>query len=196
VKDDPPPSGLPITWIPDLEDLMRDSAAEVDQSDHQFLLELREVLVASLGEMGLDGSAIWAAAERVTRRGTSFLKLGSNLPSEQPLILGSTSWATWARSQPYIEIQPETTEADVRAAFQGIKRRLPTPALPTKSPRDPLLAVQCAVWRDRYEWSEQSIGEHLCWAIQESPIAKPRCETARQHIAEGRTLLGREPDAA
>jgi hypothetical protein len=97
---------------------------------------------------------------------------------------------------PVISVQPETTEADVRAAFQWIKRRLPTPAPPTKSPRDPLLAAQCAVWRDKYEWSEQRIGEHLGWAIQESPIAKPRCETARQHIAEGRTLLGRESDAA
>jgi hypothetical protein len=195
-KHDPPPPGLPITWIPDLEDLMTDSAAEAGQSDQQFLLELKDALVATLTEMGLDGDAIWAAAESVTRRGTSFLKLGYNLPSAQPLVLGSTSWSTWAKSQPFIEVQPETTEADVRAAFQWIKRRLPTPAPSTKSTRDPLLCLQCAIWRDDLGWSEKQIGDQCGWTIQRSSIAKPRCETARQHIAEGRAMLAQRPDAA
>ncbi|MDP9363439.1 MAG: hypothetical protein M3Q10_04275 [Chloroflexota bacterium] len=104
------------------------------------------------------------------------------------------------RGRSYIKVDQETTDADVRHAARLLKGRLPEPPKPPKPPRrltrNPLVCVQCAVWYDECGWSHKRIGEHFGWAIQHPAGAKPRCETAREHIAEGRAILQQNKHAA
>jgi hypothetical protein len=191
VDNDPPP-GLPITWVPDPDELAFASVQEADESADEFVRELKVALIAELDALGLDGHTLWTNAEASTLRGRASLEMGYGLPTEDALDRFSWTDRVWAASTPLIEVHPETTEADVRAASQWIKLRQPTPVPSTKSPRDPLLSLQCAIWRDEFDWSEKQIGDHFGWTIQYPPGAKPRCETARQHIAEGRALRSRQ----
>lgn len=188
VDNDPPPPGLPIAWVPDLEELVMASVQEDDDLADQFVRELKLDLIGRLDALGLDGYTLWSDAESTTRRGKTHLFIGWELPTERVPNTQSRTDRIWAASTPLIEVQPETTDADVRAAFQWLKRRMPTPVRSTKSLRDPLLCLQCAIWRDDFDWSEKQIGDRLGWTIQYPPGVKPRCETARQHIADGRAL--------
>jgi hypothetical protein len=65
------------------------------------------------------------------------------------------------RRRPYILVEPHTTEDDVRNAFRILAAALPRRPRPVKPPRDPLVSVQCAVWYDRYGWSQERIAEHF-----------------------------------
>lgn len=100
-------------------------------------------------------------------------------------------WANEAR--PYIDFEDDTTEEDVLAAYRALSalranyRGVGPKA--TKPRRDLLICIQCAVWYDDYGWSLEQIGTHHGWTIQYPNDAKPRCETARQHIVEGRRIL-------
>lgn len=98
--------------------------------------------------------------------------------------------------KPYIDVQPHTTEADVRNAFKLMAAALPTRPRPIKPRRDRLTAVQCAVWYDDLNWSHEVIADRFGWAIQYPPGMKPRSETARQHITEGRNILRQRKNAA
>lgn len=88
-----------------------------------------------------------------------------------------------------IRVEAHTTEADVTGAYKLIKTRTMVQAKSNRPPRDPLVCVQCAIWYDDDGWSHKRLGKHFGWAIQYPPAQMPRCETARQHIAEGRRIL-------
>jgi hypothetical protein len=90
---------------------------------------------------------------------------------------------------PAIVVEPATTEEDVRHAFRMLAAVQPERARPSKPTRDRLTAAQCAVWYDRHGWSQERIAQCFRWAVQYPPGVKPRSETARQYISEGRTIL-------
>lgn len=94
-----------------------------------------------------------------------------------------------------IVVRAGTTEEDVRGAFRLMRRGEGTGKAGAPR-RDALTCVQCAIWYDEFGWSHERIGKHFGWAIQKPPGAKRRCETAREHIAEGRTILGQRRAAA
>jgi hypothetical protein len=94
-----------------------------------------------------------------------------------------------------IVVRTGTTEEDVRNAFRLMRHGEGTGK--TGAPRrDALTCVQCAIWYDEAGWSHERIGKHFGWAIQTPAGAKRRCETAREHIAEGRTILAQRRAAA
>jgi hypothetical protein len=98
--------------------------------------------------------------------------------------------------QPYITVDVHTTEEDVRNAFRLMAAHLPARPRPVRPKRDPLLCLQCAVWYDHCDWSQERIAQAMGWKVQRPPGVKPRSETARQHIADGRALLTQRNVAA
>lgn len=100
------------------------------------------------------------------------------------------------RTRPYIAVERHTTESDVLNAYKVVSAMLPERPRPLKPRRDRLVSVQCALWYDEFGWSHQQIAEHFGWTIQHPPGAKPRSETARKHIADGRDLLVQRKPAA
>jgi hypothetical protein len=98
--------------------------------------------------------------------------------------------------RPYITVDVHTTEEDVRNAFKMMTANQPARPRPARPKRDPLLCLQCAVWYDQCDWSHERIAQAMGWAIQYPAGAKPRSETARQYIADGRSLLNQRNVAA
>jgi hypothetical protein len=98
--------------------------------------------------------------------------------------------------RPYIDVTEHTTEDDVRNAFRLMAAHRPIGPRPKRPRRDPLLGLQCAVWYDECGWSHERIAKKMGWKIQRPPGTKPRSETARQYIAEGRILLNQRKAAA
>ncbi len=92
-------------------------------------------------------------------------------------------------TRPYIAVEPETTEEDVRAAFRLLSASLSSRPRAGKPARDKMTAVQCAIWYDECGWSHAQLAEHFGWAVQEQAGAKLRSETVRKHVQEGRTIL-------
>lgn len=88
-----------------------------------------------------------------------------------------------------IHVDEETSENDVVGAYKIIKAGLPGQPRQGRPKRDPLVCVQCAIWYDEEGWSHVQIAERFGWAIQYPAGQKPRSETARLHIAEGRRIL-------
>ncbi len=100
------------------------------------------------------------------------------------------------RLRPYIAVDTRTTEDDVRNAFKLMAEALPERPRATKPRRDRLTCLQCAIWYDEDGWSHERIAKRFGWKVQYPAHAKPRSETARQYIAEGRLLLAQRRDAA
>jgi hypothetical protein len=88
-----------------------------------------------------------------------------------------------------IHVERDTTEEEVTGALKILKAGLQEEPRLGRPRRDPLVCVQCAIWRDEEGWSHVQIAERFNWAIQYPPAQIPRSETARQHIAEGRRIL-------
>lgn len=99
-------------------------------------------------------------------------------------------------ARPYIAVEAHTTEDDVRNAFKLMAAARPPRSRAGKPRRDPLICLQCAIWYDRCGWSHERIAKHFGWKVQRPAHAKPRSETARQYIVEGRALLGQGKAAA
>jgi hypothetical protein len=59
----------------------------------------------------------------------------------------------------------------------------------TKSPRDLLVCIQCAIWYDLDGWSHERIAARFGWTVQHPPGQTPRSETVRQHVAAGRDFF-------
>lgn len=100
------------------------------------------------------------------------------------------------RPRPYIIVDPSTTEEDVRNAFRLMAAALHERPRPIRPRRDRLVGLQCAIWYDECRWSHERIAKHFGWTVQYPAHAKPRSETARQYIAEGRELLTQRKAAA
>jgi hypothetical protein len=66
----------------------------------------------------------------------------------------------------------------------------PPPRPVGRQPVDPLTAVQCAVFADRFGWTEPRIGDHFGWGLTLDDYGKARrCKQARHHIQKGREIL-------
>jgi hypothetical protein len=98
--------------------------------------------------------------------------------------------------RPYIDVTDHTTEEDVRNAFRLMAARRPARPRPARPKRNQLQCLQCAVWYDQCGWSHERIAKAFDWAVQRPAGAKPRSETARQYIADGRLLLNQRKLAA
>jgi hypothetical protein len=98
--------------------------------------------------------------------------------------------------RPYIDVTAQTTETDVRNAFRLMAAHQPARPQPSRPKRNPLHCLQCAVWYDDCGWSHERIAKVFGWAVQRPAGAKPRSETARLHIQEGRLLLRQRKLAA
>lgn len=101
-----------------------------------------------------------------------------------------------AGMRPYIEVTEQTTEEDVRNAFRLMAAHRPDGPQASRPKRIPLLCLQCAIWYDQCDWSHERIATLCGWAIQRPAGAKPKSETARQYIADGRLLLSQRKLAA
>jgi hypothetical protein len=101
-----------------------------------------------------------------------------------------------AGMRPYIDVGEQTTEEDVRNAYRLMAARRPLAPQPRRPKRIPLQCLQCAVWYDECGWSHERIAKVFGWTVQRPAGAKPKCETARQYIAEGRLLLSQRKLAA
>lgn len=131
------------------------------------------------------GVDIWETAQSIV----------DDIPQLRPKDWTEFAYETVGRS--CIIVRPETTEGDVRNAFRLLRHPHGEKNRRTDPPqRDPLMCVQCAVWRDRFGWSLERIGKHFGWAIQRKPAQKPSCETARHHVNEGRRILNHNSAAA
>ncbi|MFL5760256.1 MAG: hypothetical protein ACJ789_10985 [Thermomicrobiales bacterium] len=86
----------------------------------------------------------------------------------------------------------DVTKADVIQAFELVRSTHPKRPTPKRPKRDPLVCVQCAIWHDEEGRTYEQIGKRFGWDIQYPAEQKPRCETARQHVAEGRRFLHQE----
>jgi len=82
--------------------------------------------------------------------------------------------------RPFIEVKSWHTEDDIRNAFRMIsdaQQRRPQRGRPK---RDELRAVQCAIFADRYGWTEEQVSDHYGWEYYGK---------AGKYIREGRRIL-------
>lgn len=89
------------------------------------------------------------------------------------------------KARPYIEVDEYTTEEDVKKARRAIRATLSGRSKGGATSRDPLIAVDCAILRDRYNWSFKQLAERHGWNINSK-------DRIRDHIAEGREILARD----
>lgn len=171
----------PISFLPDPEQLIAE-----EQERHSWIIgRLQEALDAraiirrgeiNLSEMASHFEFLYQSVQEEARRQRN------EMPS--PPV------------RPYITVDAHTTENDVRNAYKLMVANQPKRPRPARPRRDPLLCLQCAVWYDQCEWSQERIAQTMGWTIQYPAGAKPRSETARQHIADGRLLLNQRNVAA
>jgi hypothetical protein len=189
-----PPAGLPIQWIPFLPDF--EIAVQSVEREHWegYIAVFKENLAAALSDIGVDANSIIAEAEEQARI-QHFQNVTKSIVAHdqqtEPSQLTHKQFLdhTVAHATPYIRVDDVTSDDDVRKAFSYLRSLSPDGGRPRKTKRDPLTAVQCAIWYDNHGWSHERIAKHFGWKVQYPAAQKPRCETARQHIAEGRQIL-------
>ncbi|MDQ3692780.1 MAG: hypothetical protein M3464_04035 [Chloroflexota bacterium] len=168
----------PIRFLPEPEVLYEHVRRRLDR----IVDELHE----KLKPKGID------IREMVHHLETRYLRQDDDLSREER---ERDPWATVA-AHPYIFVDEHVTEEDVRGAFRMLAAALPARPRPVRPKREPLLCVQCAIWYDACGWSHEQIADHMGWAVQRPAHAKPRSETVRKYIADGRILLNHRKAAA
>jgi hypothetical protein len=89
------------------------------------------------------------------------------------------------KAHPYIEIDEHTTKKDVERTFNAIRATQASGPPARKRPRDPVIAVDCAILHDDYGWKYEELAERHGW--QDS-------SRASKYIRDGRKVrvsLGR-----
>lgn len=81
---------------------------------------------------------------------------------------------------PFIEVQPWHREDDIRKAFRLIREAQKEGPQRGRPKRDQLQAVQCAIFADRYSWTEDEVSKHYGWESYGK---------AGKYIRAGRTIL-------
>jgi hypothetical protein len=82
--------------------------------------------------------------------------------------------------KPFIEVQPWHTEEDIRNAFRLLRGAQQVTSRRGRPKRDELRAVQCAIFADRYGWTEEQVSDHYGWK---------HYGKAGKYIREGRRIL-------
>jgi hypothetical protein len=175
--DGPEMLAPPIRFLPDPETLIAD-----ERKRHEWILEhIQDVLAqqAVIETSDLDLLEMAAHFERIYLESTEDREL-------QQL----------AEMRPYIDVTEQTTEEDVRNAFRLMVAHQPVRPQPSRPRRNPLHCLQCAVWYDECGWSHEQIAKVFGWKVQRPLGAKPKSETARKHIQDGRLLLSQRKLAA
>ncbi len=91
--------------------------------------------------------------------------------------------------QRLIAVEPFTTEADVRRAFQVIAATQPERNKGGRPPIDPLVAVQCALLK-RQGWNDRAIAERFDWSLRpDSYDQRRRSNQVVDHVKRGREIL-------
>ncbi|MFT4037632.1 MAG: hypothetical protein QM692_05580 [Thermomicrobiales bacterium] len=178
--DGPQMLASPIRFLPDPDQLIADERYRQEwilKRIQESLAKYQRIPAEDLDllEMASHFEFIYEGTEEIQRR-------ARRLPDEE--------------MRPYIEVTPQTTEIDVRNAFRLMAAHQPVRPQPSRRKRNPLLCLQCAVWYDQCGWSQERIAGAFGWSIQRPAGAKPKSETARKHIADGRILLGQRKVAA
>lgn len=179
--DGPEMLAPPIRFLPDPERLLADERKRQDWVITRLQKALEALPGSRRGEIDLPEMAahfefLYDAAQDEQRRST-----GDPLPVPM---------------RPYIHVTEHTTEEDVRNAFRLMTANRPAHPASGRRRRNRLLCLQCAVWYDACGWSQERIAKAMGWAIQRPPGTKPRSETARQYIADGRQFLNQRKAAA
>jgi len=180
--------GMPVEWVPRLADFaVAVSMQEREQGD-AHMAALKDALREELSRGGLDADAIIGRAEA---------NVLPHLSRHMAAIQSTYSPGDAMRAAtPCIRLTPLTSEDDVRQAYRFVRSRCWPEDTRTKPKRDPLVAVQCAILYDELSWSHARIGERYGWAVEARDYAKDRCETARAHIAGGRSIRRQKKVAA
>jgi hypothetical protein len=108
-----------------------------------------------------------------------------------------------APARPYIAVDEETTEGDVRGAFRLISSTFPERSEKGAPQRDELVALQCALLYDRHNakdpedrrrlrWSYERLAEEFGLGSGETQKAKK--QVAADYVALGRKLLEADQD--
>lgn len=178
-RDTPGPHMLasPIRFLPDPDKLIAD-----ERKRYEWILERIQASLAEQPHLRTGDLDLVEMAAHF-----DFLYEGTDEYRQEQRAIGM---------RPYIDVGDHTTEEDVRNAYRLMAARRPLALQPRRPRRIPLQCLQCAVWYDQCSWSHEQIANAFGWAIQRPPGAKPRSETARQYIAEGRLLLSQRKLAA
>jgi hypothetical protein len=179
--DGPEMLASPIVFLPDPEQLLADERERFDW----VIGKLQDSLTRQ-DRMGTEDIDLREMAAHFEHTYQSERERAAHKHDEPPAI----------PTKPYIAVDEHTTETDVRHAFRMMAARLPKRPRPLRPKRDPLTAIQCAVWHDDCHWSHERIARTMGWAVQHPPGVKSRSETARQYINEGRAFLNQRNAAA
>jgi hypothetical protein len=181
---------LPIEWMPNPHDL--EIAAEAQERGFGELkaAAFKDALRAELTRLGIDADAVIRHAERGSRTYLS-ARLAERAPAQDDASYQSAQAfldRVWATAVPYIRVDELTNKEDASKAYDFIRSL--SPQLDRRTKRmDPLICVQCAIWYDQCGWSHTRIAKRFGWKVQRKPAQRPSSETARRHIADGRSIL-------
>jgi hypothetical protein len=104
---------------------------------------------------------------RETLRSSGFLDPVHDYHESNPMI-------------PVIVVKPWHGENDIRNAFRMIRERQKERPSRGRPKRDPLQSVQCAIFADRYGWTEDRVSQYYGWESYGK---------AGKYIREGRRIL-------
>jgi hypothetical protein len=183
--------GLPIEWMPYLPDYKLAIEKRQNVQSQLWLTAFENAIAMELEALGIDPVPVIAQAEE--RQPGIFGELAreqclewAKSPDDSPS--GFLKWV-WQRAVPHIRVDDFTSANDVRDSFSVINTLRDRSGAMSKPLRDELTCLQCAILRDRLNWTHEQIGQRYGWQVQYPPKQIPRCETARQHVAQGRQLL-------
>lgn len=91
----------------------------------------------------------------------------------------------------YIEVDPWTTEGDVRRGFSLIRQVQPRRQEGDASTRDPLVAIQCAILYDRHNARDPEDRRRKKWTEEKlaEKFGLSSARAAKEYIKKGRELL-------
>ncbi len=179
---------------PGLDDPTEDEAAVL--MAHAPLVRLRDERALQNAMTAYNEAVFSLLCAAVAPSGIDLRRLRERVVADHPKL--TERFREQLRAAPrrrYIDADRDgVTEEDVRAAAKLLwAGRKSHPA--GRLPRDLLVCVQCAIWRDEDNWSLAQMADRFGWKTQEPNYAdrgEVRCETARQHIREGRDILKKQ----
>jgi len=171
-KVPPPPDGTPTMFDPPIA-LMADPDDLRDAERSLWMEAIAELGRRYFEPECLDVFEIVAAIIRETGLADEARRQFASLPL-----------------QPQITVDPETTKEDVLGAFRIIADMQPERVAGGRPPLDPLVAVQCLVFKQR-GWSNANIAAHFGWPLRADAYdARRRSNVVINHLKAGAAILG------
>jgi len=128
-------------------------------------------------------------AERLELRGIDLRSMMENIHQEHPELQRELSAEVERRF--YIHVDEHMTERDAIRAYRTISAALPRSRPDTKSRRNPLVAVQCAVLHDHHNKADASDRRKRSWTYARlaDEFGLRSAQAAKDHVRLGRELL-------